>query len=241
METNYHITDKEFEEISIKSRILKQYDEEFLKAREDWKNNGGLYPNDKGKDLRRELAIYGISKSEILKELVARPGVDPGEVQRFLSVIKISGVDMYGADHYEAALKIVGEKKNDTMPKIPEQMRSDLKEIALRDLFQRLKQNNFLGGEENTFVYIFGGRKEIPESNKFVEVKIKNVDLIRLVLLVKKSVNTVKWPILQTYCRRNGKTLKLYHSVLNQAETSDSDVSCEIAQIVEDIKNKYGY
>lgn len=242
METKYHITDKEIEEISTKAEILKQYDKEFVRAVEEWKANGGYYPTDKGKRLRKELACYGIAKTEILKQMIDQPGADPEEIQRVINVIKISGVDMYGTDLYDKIPGIDGSKQEDelTSSKIPEPFFSNFNEIALRDLFQRLRENNYLDGDENTFVYIFGGRREIPENVKYVEVKIKNVDLIRLALFVKAPHSAVKWPILRTYCRRGGNVLKLYHSVLNQAETSESDTSLRIKGIVEEIKNKYG-
>lgn len=243
MEMKYHITDKEIEEISNKAEILKQYDKEFVRAVEEWKANGGYYPIDKGKSLRIELAYYGIAKTEILKQLIAQSEADPEEIQRVLNVIKISGVDIYGTDLRNKLSSVDRSKQEDelTSSKVPEPFYCNFSEIALRDLFQSLKRNGHLAGDENTFVYIFGGRRNIPEEGKFVEVKIKNVDLIRLVLLIKEPYSSVKWPILKRYCRREGSVLKLYHSVLNQAETSESDTSQRIKSIVEEIKTKYGY
>lgn len=240
METKYHISDREIQEISNKAEILNRYDLEFLEAQEAWKTAGGSYPTYEGKDLRRELTTYGIAKSEILK-LALQDGADPEDIERILQAIRISGVDIYGTDQYQEALKILGSKEAGSSDKVPEPYFRYLNDIALRDLFRTLKRENYLDGNEDTFVYIFGGKVGIPAAGEYVEVKIKNVDLIRLALCVKAPTSALKWPVLKMYCRRGGQPLKLYHSVLNQAETSSSEVSEKISGIVEEIKTKYGY
>lgn len=240
METKYHISDREIQEISNKAEILNRYDLEFLEAQEAWKTAGGSYPTYEGKDLRRELTTYGIAKSEILK-LALQDGADPEDIERILQAIRISGVDIYGTDQYQEALKILGSKEAGSSDKVPEPYFRYLNDIALRDLFRTLKRENYLDGNEDTFVYIFGGKVGIPAAGEYVEIKIKNVDLIRLALCVKAPTSALKWPVLREYCRRGGQPLKLYHSVLNQAETSSSEVSEKISGIVEEIKTKYGY
>lgn len=240
METKYHISDREIQEISNKAEILNRYDLEFLEAQEAWKTAGGSYPTYEGKDLRRELTTYGLAKSEILK-IALKDGADPEDIERILQAIRISGVDIYGTDQYQEALKILGSKETGSSDKAPEPYFRYLNDIALRDLFRTLKREKYLDGNEDTFVYIFGGKVETPKDGDYVEVKIKNVDLIRLALCVKAPTSALKWPVLKKYCRRGGQPLKLYHSVLNQAETSSSEVSEKISGIVEEIKTKYGY
>ena len=240
METKYHISDREIQEISNKAEILNRYDLEFLEAQEAWKTAGGSYPTYEGKDLRRELTTYGIAKSEILK-LALQDGTDPEDIERILQAIRISGVDIYGTDQYQEALKILGSKEAGSSDKVPEPFPRYLNDFALRNIFRDLKRERYLDGDEDTFVYIFGGKVGIPAAGEYVEVKIKNVDLIRLALCVKAPTSALKWPVLKMYCRRGGQPLKLYHSVLNQAETSSSEVSEKISGIVEEIKTKYGY
>ena len=241
METKYHISDREIQEISNKAEILNRYDLEFLEAQEAWKTAGGSYPTYEGKDLRRELTTYGIAKSEILK-LALQDGADPEDIERILQAIRISGVDIYGTDQYQEALKILGSKEAGSSDKVPEPFPRYLNDFALRNIFRNLKRERYLDGDEDTFVYIFGGKVDIPEAGKYVEVKIKNVDLIRLALCMReREDDKIKWEVLKAYCRRGGQPLKLYHSILNQASGQFSDTANNISGIIEKIKRQYGY
>ena len=246
METKYHISDREIQEISNKAEILNRYDLEFLEAQEAWKTAGGSYPTYEGKDLRRELTTYGIAKSEILK-LALQDGADPEDIERILQAIRISGVDIYGTDQYQEALKILGSKETGSSDKAPERYPRYLNDLALRNIFRDLKKEGYLDGDEDTFVYIFGGAAPVPEEGKYVEVKLKNTEFIELVCDLTDRNNLgkehkLKYPILKKYCRRDGKIIKVGAITKEQALGKDPNTTSEyISTIVGKIKRQWGY